>query len=287
MGGWPGGSARLSRVTILGTEIDNRPGWASAESLREYATFEGWIDAGERAAFAAVASHARNQPILDVGIGGGRTTSLLRLISDDYVGIDYTPAMVDLARTHHPDADIRLGDARDLRDFPDDHFALVVFSFNGLDSIGRDDRLHALGELQRVTRPGGRLVISALNKNGPSYRIRPWQIVARRNESHAAAKAVLSLPLHLGHDIAATRNWRRLRRHAVDVDGWAISPIPGLGFDMLVHFTTRAQMVADAAAAGLDTDVVFAHDGSIVADQDEDSGVHWFQFVLLVRKSEP
>lgn len=278
----PTDSTATPPPAATGTEIDNRSGWASAESLRECARIEGWLDAGERAAFAIVAPEARAQPILDLGVGGGRTTSLLRLISDDYVGLDYTPAMVDLARSRHPDADVRLGDARDLTEFPDGHFALVVFSFNGLDSVDRDGRLRALHEMRRVTRPGGRVLVSSLNKNGPSYRLRPWHIVARRNERYAAAKAVLSLPVHLPHHIDATRNWRRLRRHVVDRGGWAIAPLPGFGFDMLVHFTTRHQMVGDAADAGLETFAVIAHDGSRLSDGSDDSDVHWFQFVLNV-----
>jgi len=119
----------------------NRPLWA--EVAGEYA-IEGWGDPGEVSAFALVADRSRGLPVLDLGVGGGRTTSLLRLMSSRYVGIDYTPELVELCRRRHPDADVRLGDARDLLGIDTGSFGLVVFSNNGIDAVdhqGRDQVL--------------------------------------------------------------------------------------------------------------------------------------------------
>ena len=56
-----------------------------------------------------VAIEARCRPILDIGVGAGRTTQLLRAISRDYVGIDDSPAMVEMCRAAHPEAHIIFG----------------------------------------------------------------------------------------------------------------------------------------------------------------------------------
>jgi SAM-dependent methyltransferase len=273
-------SPRASACNDLGTSFDNRPGWRSPESLKEFANTQAWLDAGERAAVFFAASEARGQPVLDIGIGGGRTTGLLRLISQDYVGVDYTPEMVELCRAAFPSADIRLGDARDLTGLPSDHFALVTFSFNGIDSVDRDGRVRALAEMCRVTRPGGLVVFSTLNKDGPSSRLRPWHIVAIRTGPHPLALALLSLPIRIGRHVRSIRNWRRLRRDSEDHGGWAIAPIPAFGFSMLVHYTTLSQAIDDAAAAGLVLETAIAHDATALTSASDTSDIHWFQLVF-------
>lgn len=113
----------------------NRHFWRLRSAVREYQNQQGWLDDGERVAIEAVASELRGLPLLDIGVGGGRTTSLLRLLTDDYVGVDWSPEMVEVCRSNHPGADISQADARDLSAFASSTFKCVVFSFNGLDSI--------------------------------------------------------------------------------------------------------------------------------------------------------
>src|SRR5512142_6987 len=108
----------------------NRATWSDERTLAEFVTLEGWTDAGERVALARVAPDVRGRPILDVGVGAGRSASILQLLSDDYVGIDYTPAMVEAFRRNHPRLTVYEADARDLSRFDDGRFALVYFSFN-------------------------------------------------------------------------------------------------------------------------------------------------------------
>lgn len=132
-------------------------------------------DLGERASLLSVASAVRETPILDVGAGGGRTTLLLRLLSDDYVAIDAAPNMVALFRQRYPDVDVRLGDARDLRDFATGTFGLVMFSNNGIDAVDHEDRARVLAEMSRVARPGGIVLYATHNLNGPSFDERPWR----------------------------------------------------------------------------------------------------------------
>jgi len=62
----------------------NRRTWRDSSTIRWFRRLEGWTDEGERAAFELVSVEAKDQPILDLGVGGGRTTPLLRSISRDY-----------------------------------------------------------------------------------------------------------------------------------------------------------------------------------------------------------
>jgi ubiquinone/menaquinone biosynthesis C-methylase UbiE len=101
---------------------------------------------------------------LDLGVGAGRTTPVLRALANRYVGVDYAPAMVTVAREQHPGVDFRVGDASDLSDFADESFDAVVFSFNGIDYLHPvKDRSRCLAECQRVLRPGGVFILSSHN----------------------------------------------------------------------------------------------------------------------------
>jgi SAM-dependent methyltransferase len=101
--------------------------------------------------------------VLDLGIGAGRTTPWLSENVAEYTGTDISRAMVDAARLAHPNVDIRVGDATDLSEFPDDHFDVVVFSFNGIDCLSSDGRQSCLREINRVLARGGRLILSRHN----------------------------------------------------------------------------------------------------------------------------
>jgi len=96
---------------------------------------------------------------LEVAVGTGLNLSCypdtVRL-----TGVDFSPAMLAIARRRAADlglaADLRDGDAQQL-DFPDESFDTVVCTFS-LCTIPDVDR--AVGEMRRVLRPGGRLLLA-------------------------------------------------------------------------------------------------------------------------------
>jgi ubiquinone/menaquinone biosynthesis C-methylase UbiE len=102
--------------------------------------------------------------VLDLGVGGGRTTSYLSRVASRYVGVDYSEAMIHACRRKFPNLDFALADASDLSAFEDASFDAVVFSFNGLDYVVPDEkRLRCLGECHRVLRDEGILMFSSHN----------------------------------------------------------------------------------------------------------------------------
>lgn len=112
---------------------------------------------GLKPAETALLSRFRNelqdQPILDIGIGGGRTTSPLLQLTQSYVGIDFSKEMILAARQKFPGVDLLVCDARDLSMFKDGHFAAVFFWGGGLDDIAAD-RSRVLQEINRVLGSG-------------------------------------------------------------------------------------------------------------------------------------
>jgi len=108
--------------------------------------------------------------MLDMGVGGGRTTQHFAKVVADYTGIDYSADMVSacqqrFAGSLQPDS-FAVCDARDMSRFPDNTFDFILFSFNGLDYIEHGDRIQALQEIQRVGKPGGYFCFSTHNLQG-------------------------------------------------------------------------------------------------------------------------
>src|SRR3954447_11591090 len=104
-----------------------------------------------------VCSQAEGE-VLEIAVGTGRN---LRYYSDDVrlTGIELSPEMLDIARREAAnigrEADLRVGDAEAL-EFEDESFDTVTCTL-ALCTIP-DDRA-AVGEMWRVLRPGGRLLL--------------------------------------------------------------------------------------------------------------------------------
>lgn len=143
------------------TTDTNLQTYQSAEVAAHYALASG-LDEPERALFERWLKSG--MAILDIGVGGGRTTPYLKKIASRYVGIDYAPAMIDIAKGRFPDTDFRVCDATDMAEFADGDFDSVVFSFNGIDNIPNDaGRARCFMEINRVLRPGGIFLFSSHN----------------------------------------------------------------------------------------------------------------------------
>lgn len=102
--------------------------------------------------------------ILDLGVGGGRTTHYVSSIAAHYIGIDYASEMIAACRKKFPHLDFEVGDAADLSRFDAASFDAVVMAFNGIDYLFPDEsRLRMLHETHRVLKPGGVLIFSSHN----------------------------------------------------------------------------------------------------------------------------
>lgn len=125
-----------------------------------------------------LAPRLRQMAMLDIGVGGGRTAEHFLGQTAEYTAIDYCPRMVQAARRRFPAsaAAFILADARQLDAFPDERFDFVLYSYNGLDYMGHQDRLRAMLEVRRVTRRGGLFCFSSHNLRAvPTHLWPPFQ----------------------------------------------------------------------------------------------------------------
>nr|WP_314142865.1 class I SAM-dependent methyltransferase [uncultured Rhodococcus sp.] len=250
----------------------NRAVFDSARVAAAYVEYagptDGFLDRGEAAALVAAAGVARGKPVLDVGVGSGRTTALLRLLSDRYVAIDYAPNMIEGFRRNFPDLPAHVADARDLADFTDGEFGLVVFSNNGIDTVTHDERVRVLAEFHRVLGESGTLVFSTLNRNGPSFGEKPFQLSRPTQKFRfSPRRLVVSLGRRLLDPASVVRslaNWWSARSRVVDRGTWAVAPLAAHDFAPFMHFTTVADVRRLVTDAGFTISEIFADDGSIV-----------------------
>jgi ubiquinone/menaquinone biosynthesis C-methylase UbiE len=102
--------------------------------------------------------------ILDLGVGGGRTTSCLSQNASRYVGLDYSEEMIRMCRQKFPQLEFVVADASNLSAFNDASFDAIVMAFNAIDYVlPRKRCLQCLCECRRVLRSAGILIFSSHN----------------------------------------------------------------------------------------------------------------------------
>ncbi len=104
------------------------------------------------------ASVREKGPACDMGCGPGQVARYLHEQGVKVCGVDLSPAMVERASGLTPGVKFRQGDMMAL-DVQDASWAGIT-AFYSLIHIPRSDLARALGELRRILRPGGLLLLS-------------------------------------------------------------------------------------------------------------------------------
>jgi len=246
-------------------EIYNAPGVTAYYGALDYLTqcerllFETYIPVGSS--------------ILDLGVGGGRTTRFLSQGAARYLGIDNAPAMIEACRTKFPGLDFRVGDAADLSSFAPASFDVVVFAFNGIDFVLPEAaRRSFLKHSERVLKPGGTLIFSSHNARAimvrPSWNRERLERIAQRFSagSKGAQFALLTalipprIILACGQALAATLR-RAVKRLPTSTfwrgyGEWTDSAHGGL----FTHYSVPKQVVAEVNAVHLRCDRIVGNE---------------------------
>ncbi len=149
----------------------------SDETPLDARAYDRWFDHGwgayafdiERRTLRATLGELDGLQVADVGCGTGRFTAELEAAGADLVAIDQDPAMLELAR-QRVDGTVLRGDASALPladDSVDVAVAITLLEF-------ADTAATIVSELVRITRPGGRVALGALNPRSP------WGLARRR-----------------------------------------------------------------------------------------------------------
>ncbi len=229
----------------------------------------------EAAILDALAPELAGRPILDLGVGGGRTIPALVALSDDYLGIDCEPRMVAACRAAYPTRDVQVGDARNLSALPAGHFGLVLFSCNGLCMVGHDDRRTILREVRRVLAADGVFVFSSYNRDSDAYRDRSLRLPDFR-PSLNPLRAAVRAGRFVHASVRSVRNRRALRLLEEHTGEYAIINDRCHDYGTLLYYITPAGQRRQLADAGFGGPVTaFGHDGRPAADDARDDSLYY------------
>jgi len=127
-------------------------------AARRYDRFIGPLVAGAHETALEMFPPEGGMRVLDVGCGTGVQLRAYRDAGCEVSCVDLSPGMLDVARRRlGPEADVREGSGTDIP-FPTDAFDLVTISFV-LHEVASDDRESIVGEVKRVMKPDGGLVV--------------------------------------------------------------------------------------------------------------------------------
>ncbi|HEV7477588.1 MAG TPA: class I SAM-dependent methyltransferase, partial [Burkholderiales bacterium] len=172
----------------------------AARCLRAYsrakvvAYYAGYValEKPEQAVLRTLAECLGSLRMLDIGVGGGRMTEHFAPRVREYKGIDISPAMIDTCRQRFagriPPERFAVRDMRDLDGYPAHSFELVLNSYNTMDHLDPEERSRFIGEVRRITAPGGYFCFSTHNIRSLARR-EPIEWSWRR--PHAAVQALL------------------------------------------------------------------------------------------------
>ena len=138
----------------------------TALDVVDYYTQLVTIQPGEATVLELLKPQLGEMKMLDIGVGGGRTTKHFAGVVAEYLGIDYSQKMIAACQQRFPTENFQVCDARDLSRFADNYFDFILFSFNGIDFMSHNSRLALFTEIQRIGKPGGYFYFSSHNLVG-------------------------------------------------------------------------------------------------------------------------
>jgi len=148
-------------------------------TCREYLTVHQHLGLGE------------GDRLLDMACGAGLAIELATIRGAVCAGIDASPRLIAIARDRTPDADIRVGDMRELP-WEDGSFDIVT-TFRGIwgTTPGAFDEAH------RVLRPGGRLAMTVwgdVSKSPGAWMLAPFILATEEKVMNQADMVALGRP---------------------------------------------------------------------------------------------
>jgi ubiquinone/menaquinone biosynthesis C-methylase UbiE len=144
----------------------NKETYTKSNIVRHYSQLQ-MLQPAEQTILDFFQDRLSTMKMLDIGIGGGRTTQHFSPLVHEYTGIDYSDEMIAACQQRFPESSqnisLQVVDARRMQQFSDNSFDFVLFSFNGIDYVSHSDRLQILKEIHRVGKVGGHFFFSSHN----------------------------------------------------------------------------------------------------------------------------
>jgi ubiquinone/menaquinone biosynthesis C-methylase UbiE len=212
-----------------------------------------------------------NKHVLDIGCGTGRTTAILKNLSNSYVGLDYSLEMIESCRERFKNVRFIHGDVRNMSsEFKDQECDFIMFSFNGLDSINHADRLQGLREIYRVLKRDGLFVFSSHNRN---HRYAISQPKMRLSKSpYTQFKNIKDFTKSMCNYLRNKSNQQFKQEYAIIND-------VAHNYAMLTYYIDKLNQVSQLKANGFETVEIYDTLGNKLDSDSDDKDSAWIYYV--------
>ena len=225
----------------------------------------------EEVLFEKLSAMIKKSKMLDIGIGGGRTTKYLLPISRDYTGVDYVPQFAEETAKKYPNANIMCSDATNLKEFEAETFDFVLFSYNGIDALSNEQRGLVFKEIFRVLKKSGIFMFSSHNREYHYFNKLPWR---RKIEYDMQfLKFFLYCLYHLPKHY-------KMKKHEIFTDEYAIVNDGDHRYSLLAYYISIDKQAKQLTEFGFSEIEAFDMKGNLVKS---DTTSPWIYY--LARKS--
>jgi SAM-dependent methyltransferase len=253
----------------------NRTLYEGSGIVDEYSSPEQELHRNEEAIFDQISDQLIGASILDIGVGGGRTTNYLLGLTDQYIGIDYSRSMVEACRNRFPATDIRHFDARHLNTLCLRDIDFVLFSFNGIDCVNHEDRVSIYKQIHHVLKPGGLFMFSTHNLRRGTER--PWSPGQYQWNLNSWPVSLFKL---VRHSLNFVRNFRL----EIVGDGYAVLRDMDIDYRAVYYFIDPAEQVRQLEDNGFQEIQLFDQAGNL-RPPSHSNFEHTFHMHVLARKA--
>jgi ubiquinone/menaquinone biosynthesis C-methylase UbiE len=243
-----------------------------SRSAVEHYSYRDDLTPPERASLDQVAASARGRPILDIGVGAGRTVKALLEISPNYLGIDNSREMLAACQRRFPGVELAHADARRMNGIADGSIFLVMFSCNGIGMVSHDDRRLIMREVFRVLEPGGVFLFSNHNQHCPDHEagFKFPLFVRSANPARLAVRALR----YLVALSARMFNRNRFLKHEVRTSDYSVINDVCHDYGTMLYYISLANQRRQLVDLGFESDAMaYDLDGRAITTDTADSSI--------------
>jgi SAM-dependent methyltransferase len=213
------------------------------KTVLEYLVESTDLYPGEQAVISRHQAEISGVPVLDIGVGAGRTTAAMLELTGDYLGIDFSEAMIAACKTRFPNAKFLHCDARNMEHFGENRYGFIWYSFNGLDCLNHEERQAVIGQIFKMLKPGGLFFFSSHNLE--AAREKPFQLSLYQWNWHPRKLLKNFALMSMG-----MLNYLRYKRFHIEQDSYAILTDSGHEFGCLHYYVDPQEQLRRLKRAG-------------------------------------
>jgi SAM-dependent methyltransferase len=217
----------------------------------------------ERKILALLKDRWHKVKMLDIGVGTGRTSYTFASIVNDYIGIDYSKKMIERCKDIIGENEAVRFDfqcATDLSKYYDRKFDFVLFSMNGICSVGHNERVKIISEVYNVMEDDGLFFFSTHSLHAFPCHF-PFHIrLPKFSKKQPFHWLYQSIKLYTRRN-RINKIYRNVNKKEICNKPWAILTTGDHDFKMQIYYIKPDYQVKQLKEAGFEVVAVYDENG--------------------------